>query len=90
MKPVIVTTQHRGVFYGRLSDDQDEDSRTLVLTNCRCAIYWAGKKGFLGLASDGPDDGSTIGATAPEVRLHDITSVSLCTEEAAKIWEEWA
>jgi hypothetical protein len=90
MKPVIVTTAHRGVFYGRLSEDQDENAKTLVLTSCRNAIYWAGSKGFLGLASDGPDDGSTIGSTAPCVRLHDVTSVSECTDKAADKWESWS
>ncbi|TPV94879.1 MAG: hypothetical protein B7733_13160 [Myxococcales bacterium FL481] len=87
--PVLVTTVHRGVFFGRLSEDQDENNKTLVLTGCRNVIYWAGSRGFLGLAERGPDDGSRIGAMAPRVRLHDITSVSECTPEAAKKFEEW-
>jgi hypothetical protein len=89
-KPVIVTTAHRGVFYGCLSDDQDMAAKTLILAGCRNAIYWAGKKGFLGLASDGPDDGSKIGSMAPRVMLHDVTSVSECTETAAEKWESWS
>ena len=90
MKPVLVTTQHRGVFFGNLSEDQDENARTLVLTGCRNAIYWAGSRGFLGLASHGPDDGSRIGSAAPRVRLHDVTSVAVCTDQAATKWEGWA
>jgi len=88
-KPVIVTTAHRGVFFGRLSPDQDENATTLVLTGCRNAIRWEGRRGFLGLASHGPENGSRIGSTAPRVRLHDVTSVSECTPEATKVWEGW-
>lgn len=87
--PVVVTTQHRGVFFGHLSSDQDETARSLVLSDCRCAIYWSGKRGFLGLASHGPEEGSRIGATAPRVRLHDVTSVSACTPAAAEAWRAW-
>lgn len=86
---IVITTQHRGVFYGIVPADTDLSQRTMTLENCRNAIYWAGKKGFLGLASDGPEPESRIGATAPSVLLHDITSVSKCTAEAAKVWEEW-
>lgn len=88
--PVLVTTSHRGVFFGRLEADADVTARTLTLTHVRNAIHWSGPKGFLGLAADGPGDGSRIGATATlPVVLHDITSVSYCTPEAAKKWEEW-
>ena len=88
-KPVLVTTEFRGVFFGRLSEDQDETAKSLVLTDCRNAIYWSGSKGFLGLASHGPGDGSTIGATAPSVRLHGVTSVTECSDAAASKWEQW-
>jgi hypothetical protein len=88
-KPVIVTTLHRGVFFGHLSDDQDEASKVLILTNCRNAIRWVGRYGFVGLAGRGPEKGSRIGAPAPRVMLHDVTSVSDCTEAAAEKWESW-
>ena len=88
-KPVLVTTAHRGVFFGNLSADQDEDAKTLVLTHCRNAIYWSGSQGFLGLAAHGPEEGSKIGATAKSVRLHDVTSVTECTNKAAAKWEGW-
>lgn len=87
--PVLVTTQHRGVFFGRVPNDQDLTARTMTLSGCRNAIYWAGSQGFLGLAANGPEEGSRVGATAPTVLLHDITSVSRCTDAAAKAWEDW-
>lgn len=89
-KPVLVTTEFRGVFYGRLEEGQDESARTLVLTNCRNAIYWSGSKGFLGLAKDGPENGSRIGATALRVRLHAVTSVTDCSDNATAKWESWS
>ena len=90
MKPIIVTTKFKGVFYGYLSDDQDENAEILVLTKCRNAIYWAGKGGFLGLAATGPEENSRIGAVAPlSVRLHGVTSLSECSSEAAKKWDGW-
>lgn len=89
MKPVLVTTQHRGVFYGHLPAEADETARTLVLYRCRNAIYWSGKRGFLGLASDGPEPDSRIGAVAPRVLLHDVTSVSECTAKAGEKWDSW-
>lgn len=89
MKPVLVTTQHRGVFYGYLLAEADETARTLVLYRCRNAIYWSGSKGFLGLASDGPEKESRIGSVAPRVMLHDVTSVSDCTAKAAEAWDNW-
>lgn len=88
-KAVLVTTSHRGVFYGRLAEGGDESARSIRLTGCRNAIYWAGKRGFLGLARYGPENGSRIGSAAPSVLLHDVTSVSECSDEAAKRWEEW-
>ena len=89
-KAVIVTTAHRGVFFGYLNGDQDETSKSLSLTNCRNVIYWSSDtKGFLGLASDGPGNNSKIGATAPRVRLHDITSLADCTEKASKAFGAW-
>ena len=88
-RAVIVTTQHRGVFFGHLEDGQDDTARSLVLLNCRNAIYWSGSRGFLGLASHGPEDDSKIGATAMRVLLHDVTSVTDCSKEATDKWEQW-
>jgi hypothetical protein len=87
--PVLVTTAHRGVFFGMLSDEQNHEARSIVLDDCRNAIYWSGSRGFLGLASHGPENGSRIGSTAPRVLLHDVTSVTRCSDAAAKKWQEW-
>lgn len=88
-KPVLITTTHRGVFFGDIASEDDANIETLVVTNCRNAIYWAGKRGFLGLATHGPSQDSKIGSTAVRVVLHNITSIADCTQEAATIWRDW-
>ncbi len=88
--PVLVTTQHKGVFFGRLADYETErENRTLTLSGCRNVIYWSGSRGFLGLASHGPESGSRIGAVAPTVLLHDVTSVTVCTPAAVEVFDQW-
>lgn len=83
---VLVTTSHRGVFWGRIESSRD-NGRTVVLTGARCAIYWATNKGFLELAQIGPNKSSKVGAVAPRITLHDVTSVTECTDAAAGAWE---
>ena len=89
MNHVLITTEHRGVFFGELSEDQDRAAKTLTLKNCRNIIMWSGKKGFLGLAAHGPEEGSRIGAAAPSVLLHGVTSVSECTSDATRVLTSW-
>jgi len=87
MKPILVTTQHRGVFYGEVPPEQDMNARTMRLENARCAIYWATKRGVAELAEVGPSDNSRIGSPANIAALHDITAVWECTPEAAQRWK---
>ena len=88
--PVLVTTAHRGVFFG-YTDKEKIGEPSITLTNCRNCIYWCAEVGgFLGLAANGPVDGCKIGTIAPlPVLLRDITSVSHVTEKAAKSWMEF-
>lgn len=86
MKPVLVTTQHRGVFFGYVPDDQDMTERAMRLERARCAIYWATKKGVAELASHGPNERSKIGSQATIAALHDITAVWECAPEAEAAW----
>lgn len=84
--PVLVTTQYRGVFFGFV-DPVEKANKSLTLTDCRCCISWAASVGgFLGLAAVGPNRDCKIGTQAPSVLLHDITSVTDCTEAAVEAW----
>jgi len=87
MIPVLITTKHRGVFAGLVPDDQDMNAKTMGLKEARCAIYWATKKGVAELASIGPNDSSTIGASATIEAIHDITAVWSISTEA---WSKWS
>lgn len=81
---VVVTTEHRGVFHGTLVSKGD----TVVLLKARCCVYWSSTvRGFLGLASHGPDSESRITRSVPRLELEAVTSVVLCTPEANAAWE---
>jgi hypothetical protein len=83
-RPVLVTTAHRGVFFGWSTDTSGE---TIKLRACRNCIYWpATQKGFIGLAKDGPLPGARVGPAA-DLELRNITSVADCTPEAVARWE---
>jgi phosphatidylserine decarboxylase len=87
MQKVLVTTLHRGVFFGELVSN-DLNAKRVVLRNARAAIYWATKGGFFELASVGPNGKSIIGSIAPEVTLHDVTSIVVCSPGAIRAWEQ--
>ena len=85
MRPVLVTTEFRGVFFG-YADDTSGDA--ITLTNARNCIYWpATNGGFAGLASEGPDKGARIGAKVEKIDLRKVTSVTEVSEAAVKAWE---
>ena len=89
-RPVLVTTAHRGVFFGYATGSVS--GKTVKLKRARCAIYWPAEcKGFLGLAAVGPLKGSRIGPPA-DIEVRDVTCVAECTPESVTRWEEapWA
>lgn len=84
-RPVIVTTAHRGVFFGYA---KDTDGETIALTKSRLCLYWsADLRGFMGLASHGPNSSCKIGPAA-DITLRSITAVLEVTPEAEKRWNE--
>ena len=84
--PVLVTTEHRGVFFGYCDYEKDKFSPQLELKKARCAIRWSTSEGFLELAKVGPNENSKIGAVAESLALQKVTSVSLVSKEAEKAW----
>ncbi len=86
-RPVLVTTEYRGVFFGYFVSENKEQRR-IVLKGARNCIYWPpSNNGFLGLASDGPLNGAKIGPRA-DIELTGVTCVAECTPEAVKLWEK--
>lgn len=84
-RPVLVTTAHRGVFFGYATDT---DGDIIKLRKARLCLYWScDVKGFMGLASNGPSSSCRIGPPA-DIELRAITSVSTVTPEAVERWEQ--
>jgi hypothetical protein len=82
-RPVIVTTAHRGVFFGYA---KKTDGETIRLARSQLCIYWSADcKGFMGLAANGPTKGCRIGPPA-DIELRNITSVLEVTPDAEKAW----
>lgn len=86
--PVVVTTQHRGVFFGRLLDSQ-HDQTVITLSDAQMCVYWAADvQGVLGLAATGPTTGCKITRPVPRITLQDVTAVIEATPEAVKLWQD--
>lgn len=83
-RAVLVTTAHRGVFFGYASKT---DGETIKLKKSRLCVYWsADVKGFMGLAANGPTANCRIGPPA-DIELRNITAVLEVTPLAVKAWE---
>jgi len=86
MKPVLITTQHRGVFAGLIPSDQDINAKSMPLMAAKMAIYWGTKHGLMQLCETGPTSASKISAVADIAALHDITAVFDISPEAWELW----
>ena len=90
-KPVVVTTEHKGVFFGYQS--RPLSGGVVTLTQARNCLYWsADVKGFMGLAATGPSKSCRVGPEVPAIELTAVTSVIDATPEAAQRWSAapWA
>lgn len=86
-KAVLITTEFRGVFFGRIKDDTNTPHE-ITLTDARNCIYWSSDcGGFLGLAATGPTEGCRIGKKVSELTLYKITSITPLEDVAIAAWE---
>lgn len=86
-KPVLITTEFRGVFFGYLKSKTKAPAE-LTLTNARNCIYWSSDVGgFLGLAATGPTRDCRIGKRVSELTVYKVTSITPVEEDAVKAWE---
>ncbi len=82
-RPVVVTTEHRGVFFGYATDT---DGETISLKRSRLCVYWSSDvKGFMGLAANGPSASCRIGPEA-DITLRNITAVLEVSPAAEANW----
>jgi hypothetical protein len=84
LRPVIVCTEHRGVFFGWTTAGVGADP--IELKDARMAIRWGTTKGVMQLAESGPTRDSLIGAKA-DIEVRKITSVFKVSEAALPVWE---
>lgn len=83
-RAVVVTTIHRGVFFGYAEDTTGD---VIKLRRARLALYWSRElKGFMGLASHGPTPDCRVGAPA-DIEIRGVTAVVECTPDAVARWE---
>jgi hypothetical protein len=88
-RPVLVTTEYRGVFFGYAMETRGD---VILLKRARNCLYW-GKdcRGFLGLANVGPTASCRVGPAA-DIELRKITCVAQVAPSAVTAWEAapWA
>lgn len=86
-RPVLVTTAHRGVFFGYLVGEAAKEK--VVINKARNVTYWdVATRSFLGLAANGPTTSCRVSPAAGEAStLFDITGVFVCTPEAVEKFE---
>jgi hypothetical protein len=82
-RPVIICTEHRGVFFGYATDTTGKD---VFLKRARMAIYWGTTRGVMELAATGPTATSQISSRA-DLDLRGVTCVMEVTPEAVVKWE---
>lgn len=88
-RPVLVTTEYKGVFFGYATET---DGEIVKLRRARNCLMWTViERGFMGLAAMGPSKGCRIGPPA-DIALRGITSVVEVTPVAMQAWESapWA
>lgn len=85
-RAVVITTAHKGVFFGYATDTSGD---TIHLRRGRNCIYWSSDlRGFAGLAAYGPSESCKIGPGV-DMELRDITAVLECTKTAVERWESF-
>jgi hypothetical protein len=88
-QPAVVTTAHRGVFFGFLAPGADRAAKTAEITDAQMCVYWSSDvQGVLGLASAGPSARSKVTRPVPRITLQEVTAVIDATAEAVTSWQD--
>lgn len=82
--PLVVTTEHRGVFFGY---GKPTTETIIRLEQARMCVKWSSDvKGVVGLAANGPSSGCRIGPAAPAITLQKVTAVMEVSQPAEEKW----
>ena len=82
-RPVIICTEHRGVFFGYADDTS---GNVIHLKRARMAIKFGTRRVVMELAETGPTSNSNISARA-DIEVRKVTAVFEVTPAAAEKWE---
>jgi len=82
-RPVIICTEHRGVFFGYAEDTSGD---TVNLKDARMAIAFGTTKGVMQLAETGPTECSKTSAKA-DIEVRKVTAVFEVSTEAQAKWD---
>ena len=86
---LLVTTEHRGVFFGYGEKPNGSIPDALELKDARMCVSWsADVRGVHGLAAVGPSKNCRVGIKVPSLTLNKITSIAECSDEATQQWEK--
>lgn len=90
--PVLVTTEHRGVFFGYIEPGDVLKDPLKIYKKQMCTYYSADMHGVFGLAKYGPSKSCKIGPPVEWATVKGITSVVGVSKDAEKRWldEPWA
>lgn len=83
-RPVIVCTEHRGVFFGYATDTSSD---SVHLGGARMAIRFGTERGVMQLAETGPTKHSKISARA-DIDVRKVSAVFEVTPVARAAWEK--
>lgn len=84
--PLVVTTEHKGVFFGY---GKPTSNKTIRIEQAQMCVYWSQDvHGIVGLAANGPTKDCRIGPPAPAITLQGVTSVMEVSDEAAAKWKD--
>ena len=83
-RPVIVCTEHRGVFFGYAADTTGD---IIHLARARMAIRFGTTRGVMELAETGPTADSLVSARA-DIEVRKISAIFEVTPEAVEKWED--
>ncbi|HUY52546.1 MAG TPA: hypothetical protein VMV92_43735 [Streptosporangiaceae bacterium] len=88
---VVVTTGHRGVFFGYvpgLPALHPADAKAVTLSRAQMCVYWSEDvQGVLGLAATGPTEGCKVTRPVPSLIVTEVTAVMEASAEAADAWK---
>ena len=85
-RPVIVSTAHRGIFFGYTSETGEPEN--LTLSRARMIVYHSrDSHGFIGIANRGPGKEAKVSPSVARLGLRNVTAIVDATPEAAAACE---